>query len=132
MMLDMNTGKRSCALADLLRRRIASAYGGNQAAFARATQLTPQTVNAIVHGKVALPETIEYRRRLARELGVRHVDLFVLAGELGAEEIDPQPDGPFAPDDPRAVVVDLLRRVSNEDLPAVALVAERLARRDRR
>ena len=78
-------------LTDLVTDRIATAYGGNQAAFARAVGISVQAVNNWVKGKVTLPR-IDARRRLAAELGIRHVDLFVLAGELEEAEVGPEPE----------------------------------------
>lgn len=101
-------------LAQLIGDRIATAYGGQQAPFARAVGVSTQTVNNWVHGKVALPQ-VDARRRLARELGVRHVELFVLAGELEPDEIGPGAPPPFLPDDPRAAIMDDLRAISAEE-----------------
>lgn len=85
------------ALKDLLADRIDTAYGGSQAAFARATGFTPQTVNTWLKGKVTLPQ-IEARRRLAQELGLSHLELLVVMGELSEDEID-------LPVDPRSAAV---------------------------
>jgi transcriptional regulator with XRE-family HTH domain len=74
-------------LAALLRERINTAYGGNQSEFSRATGFSPQAVSAWLKGKVTLPQ-IDARRRLARELGISHVDLLIAAGELTRQEAE--------------------------------------------
>jgi transcriptional regulator with XRE-family HTH domain len=74
------------SLAERLRTRIDQAYGGNQRAFAAAAGLTPQHVYAMLSGKIALPRP-EVRRVLAREFGISHPKLLVLAGELDPDEV---------------------------------------------
>lgn len=91
----MQAEEKQPTLGELVRRRIDAAYGGNQRAFARATGITPQSVYALVHDKVQLPQP-HARRVLARELGLTHVRLLVLAGELTEDEaagIADQPAG---------------------------------------
>lgn len=73
-------------LQQLIRDRIATDYGGNQAAFARAIGQGSSIVNRWVTGNIKLPRP-EARRRLAAALGIRHVDLLVAAGELWPEEV---------------------------------------------
>jgi transcriptional regulator with XRE-family HTH domain len=73
-------------LARLVRERIDRVYGENQAAFARAVGMSPQSVSALLKGKVSLPQ-VDARRRLARELRIPHLDLLILAGEIDAEEV---------------------------------------------
>lgn len=125
----VQTGTR---LGDLVRRRIDAVYGGNQRAFARATGLSPQAVYSLVHDKITLPQA-ERRRVLARELGVDHLDLLVMAGELTADEIPggKVPRAAFDPSDPRSEVVAMLRDVADDDLPAIKTVVD-LALRSRR
>jgi transcriptional regulator with XRE-family HTH domain len=85
----MRTGDRTSggdSLAERLRTRIDQAYGGNQRAFAAATGLTPQHVYAMLSGKIALPRP-DVRRTLAREFGISHPMLLVLAGELEPAEL---------------------------------------------
>lgn len=84
----------------LLEDRIATAYGGSAAEFARATEFTPQTVSAWRKGRVTLP-LIDARRRLARELGMSHVELLLAMGELDEDEVN-------LPVDPRS---DAVRRL---------------------
>lgn len=74
------------SLAVLLRNRIDSAYGGNQSDFARATGFTTQTISTWLKGRVTLPQ-IDARRRLAEELGISHVELLVVVGELSEQEV---------------------------------------------
>jgi plasmid maintenance system antidote protein VapI len=76
----------SDSIAARLRARIEEAYGGNQRAFATAMGLSPQHVSAMLSGKIALPRP-DVRRTLAREFGISHPMLLVLAGELDSEEL---------------------------------------------
>lgn len=73
-------------LAQLVRQRIDTAFGGNKAAFARAIGVSPQTTGQLVSGQTTLP-TVEVRRRLARELGISHIQIFIMAGELDESEV---------------------------------------------
>lgn len=87
-------------LAALVKDRIETAYGGNSAAFARSVGISPQSANQLTNGQTTLP-TVEVRRRLAKELGIPHIQMFVMAGELNREEA-------ALPDDPRS---DAVRRL---------------------
>lgn len=82
----MVTAMDERSLANLIKERIESAFGGNQAAFARAVGMKTGTLNTIVQGRVTLPQA-DLRRRLAAELGIPHVLFFVMAGELLDEEL---------------------------------------------
>lgn len=84
-------------LADMLNERISSAYGGNKAEFARANGFSQQAVNTWTKGKVTLPQ-IDARRRLAKELGISHLELLVVLGEISEEEAS-------LPEDPRSDMV---------------------------
>src|SRR5690242_4562171 len=77
------------SLAERLRARIDQAYGGNQRAFAAATNLTPQHVYAMLTGRILAPRP-DVRRVLAREFGISHPALLVLTGELEPEELSVQ------------------------------------------
>lgn len=92
--------------ADLVRDRIETAYGGRQVDFARATGFKPQTVNTWLKGRVTLPQ-IDARRRLAKELGMTHVELLVSMGELDASEVS-------IPTDPRSPAVRRLQPLIEE------------------
>lgn len=74
-------------LADLIRERIDDAYGGSQAEFSRATGFTKQAVSSWLKGKAAVPQ-IDARRRLARELGISHVDVLIAVGEIDRNEVE--------------------------------------------
>ncbi len=74
-------------LADLIQERIDDAYGGSQAEFSRATGFTKQAVSSWLKGKAAVPQ-IDARRRLARELGISHLDLLIAVGEIDTEEVE--------------------------------------------
>lgn len=119
-------------LADLVRQRVDSVYGGNQRAFAKATKMTPQAVYALYHGKVTLPQ-LQTRRALMRELGVSHLDLFVMAGELSPEEIDPAlvKEAAFPPGDPRNDVVELLAELDDAYVSPVKAMTEALVNKGR-
>lgn len=106
MLMVMN-GDDVLSLGELIRRHVAIAYGGNQAAFARAIGEDPSKVNRWVKGGVARPEP-EARRRLARELRVRHVDILVASGELWPDEVEPMPEAPHSEAD------DLLASMSDD------------------
>jgi transcriptional regulator with XRE-family HTH domain len=101
-------------LSQLVWRRIETAYGGNQSAFARKVGLGPSYVNQLLKGKVMLPRA-EKRRDLARELGISHIALLVSAGELTEEEAGPQLPPYFDPSDERAQIVDKLRLLSDSN-----------------
>lgn len=60
-------------------------------------------------GAIKLP-SVEVRREIARVLNIRHLDLLVKAGELSNEEIAGAgaARNPFAPDDPKYLVVERL------------------------
>jgi transcriptional regulator with XRE-family HTH domain len=73
-------------LAQALKRRIEET-GISQRRFAERVGLSSSHMNSLVSGKIGLPQP-EVRRRLARELGISHVDLLVMAGELRPDEVD--------------------------------------------
>lgn len=79
----------SGSLAERLRARIDQAYGGNQRAFAAATNLSPQHVYSMLTGRILAPRP-DVRRVLAREFGITHPALLVLTGELEPEELSAQ------------------------------------------
>lgn len=60
-----------------------------QTALAEMVGLKRSHLSLIESGKIALPGA-GVRREIARVLGVRHVDLLVIAGELSEDEIDPR------------------------------------------
>jgi transcriptional regulator with XRE-family HTH domain len=62
------------------------ARGWTQAMLADRAGVRRSDVNAIEHGRIALPGA-EKRRRLAEALGLRHVDVLVGAGELAPDEV---------------------------------------------
>src|SRR5690348_15797679 len=72
-------------LADLILQRVKE-LGISQRAYADRMGLSPSHMNGLVHGKIQLPRP-ELRRRLARDLGLSHLDLLVMAGEINADEI---------------------------------------------
>lgn len=92
-------------LGELVRRRIDAEYAGNQRAFARATGLSPQAVYSLAHDKITLPQP-ERRRVLARELGIKHLDLLLMAGELRPDEV-PAAGAPPPPSEIETVMASL-------------------------
>lgn len=73
-------------IAALLSQRIDTAYGGSQKAFSDATGLPVSYVNQIVRRRVAVPGKAQ-RLILARELGLREVDMYVMAGEVPESDV---------------------------------------------
>lgn len=73
------------SLAEAIQQRIRQT-GLSQRKFADRIGLTSSHLNSLVTGKISLP-TPEVRRRLAQELGISHVQLLVLVGELRDDEI---------------------------------------------
>ena len=66
---------------------------------------------------------------IATHLGLDERKLVRLIGYLSTVPEDEGDPGPFAASDPRSKVVELLSEIRDDDLAAVTLVAERLARR---
>ena len=64
------------------------AFGLNQSALSRNSGVLRETINRIENNKTMLPSA-DTRRRLAKALNVRHIELLVAAGELTEDEIDP-------------------------------------------
>ena len=65
--------------------------GWTQTELARRSGVPRTTVNRIESGTTKLPEA-DVRRKLAKALGVRHVDILVAAGELSETEVLPVND----------------------------------------
>lgn len=61
--------------------------GWNQTELAKRSGVPRTTVNRIESGVTKLPEA-DVRRKLAKALGVRHVDLLIAAGELAEDEVE--------------------------------------------
>jgi transcriptional regulator with XRE-family HTH domain len=112
------------SLAGRIHWRIAEAYGGNQRAFAEATGLTPQHVYAILSGKIALPRP-DVRRTLAREIGVTHPELLVLAGQLAPEELTHQ-TSPLLPEERE--LNDIFRQLTPNGRDALLNLSRELLR----
>jgi len=74
-------------LGDFIREK-REALGMNQTELWRASGVPRETINRLENNKTQLPFA-DSRRRLAKALNVRHVDLLVAAGELTEDEIDP-------------------------------------------
>lgn len=113
-------------LSAAVRQRIDSAYEGSQAAFARATGLSPAYVNHMIKGKISVPSA-EYRGVLARELGIRRIDLLVMAGAITEEEASEiaAPDVTLTPEERR--LLRAFRGASPQSRRSVLLVVEEMA-----
>lgn len=113
-------------LAGAIRARIDDGYEGNQAAFARATGLGPAYVNHLIKGKVSIPSP-EYRDVLARELGVRRIDLLVLSGAVTPDEASEiaAPGEAISPEERR--LLRAWRAATPASRRSLLLVAEEMA-----
>lgn len=60
--------------------------GLSQGELARRAELSSSHMSQIEQGRITWPNA-DIRRRLARALGVSHLDMLVAAGELSAEEV---------------------------------------------
>src|SRR5690606_25567268 len=76
----------SMELRDALLKVIHEEFGGSRKDFALAVDEEQTTVSRWITGKVALPKA-GARRKIAKVLGVRHVDILVMAGELLPSEV---------------------------------------------
>lgn len=82
----------SMSFGDYIKeQRIALGYT-TQASFAEYAGINSAHLNQIERGKIALPNA-ELRRKLAKALGVSHIEILVRAGELEVDEAaGTQPD----------------------------------------
>lgn len=102
---------------DLLTVRVADweLRGGTKASYARHVGIKPNHLSLMLKGGVAIPKP-EARRALARDLGIRPIDFFLMAGELTADEIPGGDQEPmFPPGDVRIEIVNALREVDTDD-----------------
>lgn len=111
-------------LADYIKAR-RDLLGWTQQRLGEEAGLTKSHLSQIEGGKIALPSA-EIRRRLAKALGVRHIDLLIAAGEITPEEADlaKAAGNPFAIGDARHEAVELL--LSND--PAFTSVVHAVVR----
>ena len=83
--------------------------GLSQVQLAAKAGLTKSEINALLKGRVQLPGA-DKRRRLAKALGVSHLDLLVEAGEITREELGPEVGRiERDPDDPRDQLAERIR-----------------------
>lgn len=100
----------SAPLGDYIKTRRAE-LGLGQAQVGDSAGITKSHMSQIESGKIALPNA-DIRRRLAKALGVSHLDLLVAAGEITRAEL-----GTVAgiveqdPNDPKLELADYLKRV---------------------
>lgn len=90
-------------------RALREQRGISQTALAAHVGLSRSHMGQIESGKIGLPSA-DIRRRLAKALGVSHVDLLIAAGELTEDEVGPlvgvvEPN----PDDPREQLIATIR-----------------------
>jgi transcriptional regulator with XRE-family HTH domain len=117
------------ALGTFVRSR-REQLGLTQAEVEERAGLAQTTVSNVERGRTALPSP-DHRRRLAKVLGVGHVDLLIAAGELTAEDIA---DALSLDAVDRAIrrkatdvaneLVDAVMQMDRATLRAVALLAE--------
>lgn len=85
--------------------------GLSQGELAARADIPRTTINRIENGHTKLPEA-GIRRRLARVLGVSHLDLLVAAGEITEEEIDATGAVPVVELDPTTPMARLAPLIS--------------------
>ena len=105
-------------LGDYLKTK-REGLGLNQAELARRSGVLRETINRIENNKTMLPSA-DSRRRLAKALGVSHLDLLVAAGEITEEEITQAGAvGVIAydPDDPKERFIQAVRELHIEMTP---------------
>jgi transcriptional regulator with XRE-family HTH domain len=99
-----------------------SDLGWTQATLADHAGVERARIAQIESGRVTLPGA-DHRRRIAKALGVSHLDLLIAAGELAADElVRAGVEGPVEPrrDDWAAKLRDALNLVCWDDSPAMA------------
>ncbi len=101
--------------------------GWTQAQLADRAGVRRSDLNAIEHGRIALPGA-EKRRKLAAALGLRHVDVLVGAGELTAEEAGP-PLVPTYPDDRLRAIAENWNAITDVEQQMMMLVVNDNRRR---
>jgi transcriptional regulator with XRE-family HTH domain len=86
-----------------------------QVDLAKKAEMTKGEINAIEKGRVAFPDA-DKRRRLAKALGVTHVDIVVACGELAPDEVAQGSSAdPFPGDSDKSAVFRLLATASADD-----------------
>jgi len=103
---------------------------------ARLSGVPPTTVNRIEKGVTQLPDA-DIRRKLARALGVTHVDILIAAGQITAEEIPAQIVSPSADrlireEKGEAEIVRMVRALPDDLARIVFTVADGLYKREQR
>jgi transcriptional regulator with XRE-family HTH domain len=110
--------------AFLKRKR--AALRMTQREMAEHLDVTQAYVSQLESGKVTLPGA-DLRRRIARGLGVSHIDVLVAAGEITREEAGPSAPPPFPEGDERAVIVEMLRKMPDDDVHLAAMLVRSVA-----
>lgn len=102
------------SLPELVARRI-DELGTSQRKYAERIGTSQTWVNQMLQGRITLPSA-DVRRRLARDLGISHLDVLVASGEITRDEVE---HGGVLSRDPVAGVpssiVETLRRMRWDD-----------------
>ena len=104
--------------------------GWLQTELAQRSGVPQAVISQIETGAKKLPGA-DIRRKLARALGVPHLELLVAAGEVDAEEVDPQAPAPspFSEDDPRTEIMRLLADINDDNAENVLGLVRTMWRR---
>lgn len=79
-------GAMTTSIAEYVRQRRLNRGFQTQAALAEAAGISSAHLNQIEKGKIAVPNA-DLRRKLAKALGVSHLDILIATGEIDAEEV---------------------------------------------
>lgn len=96
----------------------------NQTELARAADVNRAHLSEVERGKIKLPSA-DFRRRVAKALGMTHVELLIAAGELSIEEV-PQASVQRPPSSQESRLYALLDDMDDEDLIGLLKFAEYL------
>lgn len=107
-------------LSGLVRARIKK-LGISQRAYATKVGLSSSHLNSLIKGRITLPRP-DVRRRLAEDLGLTHLDLLVMAGEIMPWEIPAEGAmrEPFPKGTPHAKAVEFLHELDHASALEVA------------
>jgi transcriptional regulator with XRE-family HTH domain len=103
--------------------------GMKQGELAAKAGVNPSYLSSVEAGQRKWPQVVV--PKIAAALGIHQAFFAYEAGVITEDPSTLSGGVLFGPSDPRAEVVELLTSVHDEDMPAVKMVVERLARRDR-
>jgi len=98
------------SIGDLIRKRWLAVAGRTQKSLSDESGVSTSDINALLKGKVLLPGA-DKRRRLAKVLGVSHLDLLIIAGEITEGEARGAGANPIIERDPNARRERLIQRI---------------------